>query len=201
MKTPEEAYKRPVVSHFRIFRSLVYCHVAKDALKKLEPKIEFGMFVGYTNTPHNYRVYMLTSRMIVLHKDISFDKEKAMQVSLERELELHADEVILASKDEGPRIDVEHPHVEFHRVETSTHEESLRERIKCTREADRLLDDAQENVGAPSSHRRERRSLERYTRYMALMGACVVTETSSFQEVVQPLVWVDAMAEDYDSIV
>jgi len=86
-------------------------------------------------------------------------------------------------------------------VETSTKAKSSREGRKRTREADKLLDDAQENVGAPSSQRRQRRSPEWYSRYMALMGACVVTEPSSFQEAVQQLVWVDAMVEAYDSIV
>ena len=39
MKTQEEAFsrKRPDVSHFRIFGSLLYWHVKKDARKKLEP--------------------------------------------------------------------------------------------------------------------------------------------------------------------
>jgi len=36
---------------------------------------------------------------------------------------------------------------------------------------------------------------------MALMGECVVTRPSSFKEVVQQSVWVDAMVEEYDSIV
>ena len=70
-------------------------------------------------------------------------------------------------------------------METSTQAESLREGRKRTRETDRLLDIAKENVGAPSSQCRPRRSPERYTGYMALMGAYVVTEPSSFQEEVQ----------------
>eukprot|EP00253_Pinus_taeda_P032847 PITA_32847 len=39
MSTPEEAYsgKRPDISHLRIFGSLVYMQVMKDARKKLEP--------------------------------------------------------------------------------------------------------------------------------------------------------------------
>ena len=68
--------------------------------------------MGYTNTPHNYRVYMLTSQMIVVFRDIRFDEEKVMQVSLEREFGLHVDEKILAPKVEGPHIDVEQPHAE-----------------------------------------------------------------------------------------
>ena len=65
-------------------------------------------------------------------------------------------------------------------VETSTQAESSREGRKRTREADELLGDARGNVGAPSSQCRQRRSLEGYTGYMALMGACVVIEPYSF---------------------
>jgi len=118
--------------------------------------------------------------MTVVRRDIRFNEEKAMQVSLEREIELHADEEILARKVQGPQIDVEQPHAKVQRVETSTQAKSSREGIKHTREVDRLLDDAWENVGAPSSQCRQRRSLERYTRCMELMGACVVIEPSSF---------------------
>ena len=88
MKTLEEAYsgKRLDVGHFRIFGSSVYFHVTKYAWKKLEPIIELGIFVGYTDTPHNYRVYMPTSWMKLARRDIRFDEEKAMRVSLEREI-------------------------------------------------------------------------------------------------------------------
>lgn len=192
MKTLDEAYsnKRPDVGHFKIFGSSIYFHVTKDAWKKLDLTIELGIFVGYTDTPHNYRVYMLTSRMIVVRRDIKFNEEKAIRVSLERELELHADEEILAPKVEEPQIDVEQPHAEVPGVETSTQAESSREGRKHTREADRLLDVARENVGGPTSQCRKRRSLERYTRYISLMGACIVTEPSYFQEAVQHPVWV-----------
>ena len=36
---------------------------------------------------------------------------------------------------------------------------------------------------------------------MALMGECVMTEPSSFKELVKQSVWVNAMVEEYDSIV
>ena len=36
---------------------------------------------------------------------------------------------------------------------------------------------------------------------MALMSKCIVIEPSSFEEVVQEPTWVDAMVEEYDSIV
>ena len=36
---------------------------------------------------------------------------------------------------------------------------------------------------------------------MALVGECVDTEPSSFEEAVQQPVWVDAMVEEYESII
>ena len=134
-------------------------------------------------------------------KDLKFNEQKAMRVSLERELKLHAKEELLVSKKEDPQTNVEQLHAEDPGVETFTHAKSSRDGKKCSREADRLVMDARENAGQASSQRRERRSPERYTSYMALFGECVDTEPSSFEEVVQQLVWVDAMVEEYDCIV
>ena len=68
MSTPEEAFtgKKPDISHLKIFGSSVYIHVTKDARKKLELTTEVGIFVGYTETPHNYHVYFPDSRMTVV---------------------------------------------------------------------------------------------------------------------------------------
>lgn len=56
MSTPEEDFlgKKLDVAHFRIFGSSIYYHVTKDAQKNLEPTTELVIFVGYSNTPHNY---------------------------------------------------------------------------------------------------------------------------------------------------
>ena len=72
MSTQEEAFtgKKPHVSHFKIFGSSVYVHVTKDARKKLEPKTKIGIFLGYNETPHNYRVYFPNNRMTVVQRDI-----------------------------------------------------------------------------------------------------------------------------------
>ena len=123
MSTPEEAFsgKKPDISHLKIFGSSVYIHVTKDARKKLEPTTEVGIFLGYIETPHNYRVYFLDSWMTVVRRDIKFNEVKAMKLSLERELHLHAEEELLVPKDEP--LDVDQPHEEIHGVEDSTHVE------------------------------------------------------------------------------
>jgi hypothetical protein len=202
MSTPEEAFigKKQDVSHLKNFGSSVYVHVTKDSRKKLEPTAEVGIFVGYTETPPNYRVYFRNSKMTVMRRDIKFDEGKAMRLSLERELDLHAKEELLVPKDESQ--DVDQPHEEVHGVEKTTQANpSIINGRKSTTEVDRLrLDDAQ-NVGAPTSQGRQIQSPDPFARYMALMRKCIVTEPSSFQEAVQDPTWVDAMVEEYDSIV
>jgi len=78
MSTPEEAYssKKPDLSHFRIFGANIYMHVMKDARKKLEPTAEVGIFVGYTDTPDNYHVYLPNSGKTVVRRDIKFKRRK-----------------------------------------------------------------------------------------------------------------------------
>ena len=68
MSTPEEAFsgKKPDISHLKIFGSPIYIYVTKDARNNLEPTAEVGIFVGYIETPHNYRVYFSDSRMTVV---------------------------------------------------------------------------------------------------------------------------------------
>ena len=68
MSTPEEAFtgKKPDISHLNIFGSSIYVHVTKNTRKKLELTVEVGIFLGYTETPHNYRVYFPNNRMNVV---------------------------------------------------------------------------------------------------------------------------------------
>ena len=106
-----------------------------------------------------------------------------MWCSLERELQLEPNQVLLDPKEEPLEV-VEQPQVEEQRVETTTQVETPKEGRKRTREYDILLHDARENVGAPTSQCRQGRSLDMYTRYMDLMSRCVVTEPSSFEEAV-----------------
>ena len=87
-------------------------------------------------------------------------------------------------------------------MEESTHAEpNIRTSRKCTTEVERLKLDVVQNVGAPTSQCRQIQSPDRFTGYMALMSKCVVTEPSSFEEASQEPTWVDAMVEEYESIV
>ena len=79
--------------------------MTKNARKKLKPTVEVAIFVGYTETPHNYRVFFPNSGMTVVRRDIKFNEVKAMKFSLEREIHLHAEEELLVPKDEPQDVD------------------------------------------------------------------------------------------------
>ena len=102
MSTPTEAFswKKPDVSHFRIFESSIYCHVSKKARKKLELTIELGIFFKYIDTLNNYRVYLPLLKMTVVRRDVKFDEVETMRCSLERELQLQPYQEIWAPKEE-----------------------------------------------------------------------------------------------------
>ena len=95
--------------------------------------------------------------MTVLRRDIKFNEVKAMKLSLERELHLHAEEELIFPKDEP--LDVDQAQEEIHGVEESTHAEpTIRQGRKRTIEAKRLKLDAAQNVGVPTSQCRQRQS-------------------------------------------
>ena len=81
-------------------------------------------------------------------------------------------------------------------MEAPTHAETSRDGRKRIKEDDILMHGPRENVGAPTSQCRQRRSLDRHTSYMSLMSESVKTEPSSFEELVEQLVWVDSMVSE-----
>lgn len=77
MITPKEAFsgRKHDVSHFTIFVASFYWHASKDSRRKLEPTSEFVVFVGYTETPHNYWVYLPSLNMTVVRRYVKFNEE------------------------------------------------------------------------------------------------------------------------------
>eukprot|EP00253_Pinus_taeda_P030541 PITA_30541 len=68
-------------------------------------------------------------------------------------------------------------------------------RGRTSRELRQILQDAEDFIGAPRNNKRERRQLDRYQALVAQDG-----EPSSFQEAAQRQVWMDAIVEEYNSI-
>ncbi|RDX68216.1 hypothetical protein CR513_52816, partial [Mucuna pruriens] len=75
--TPEEVWsgRKPAISHFRVFGSLCFKHIPDERRKKLDNKEQPIMFLRYDSTG-SYKLYNLTSKKIVLSKDVAVDESK-----------------------------------------------------------------------------------------------------------------------------
>ena len=63
-KTPKEffSYKKPEISHLRIFSYPIYIHIPKEKRTKLDPSGKKDIFVGYSESSKAYRIYFPDSR-------------------------------------------------------------------------------------------------------------------------------------------
>jgi hypothetical protein len=68
------------VGHFRIFGCLTYSHVPFEKRTKLEPMTERGIFVGYSKTSKDFRIYIPSLRKTVL-RDVRFEEDGAFRKS------------------------------------------------------------------------------------------------------------------------
>jgi hypothetical protein len=70
--TSEEVYTgtKPNVSHLRIFGSIYYCHVPSEKRTKLDPTVDKGILVGYSETSRAYRIFVPECRRIMVCKDV-----------------------------------------------------------------------------------------------------------------------------------
>jgi hypothetical protein len=69
------------VGHFRIFGCTTYSYVPSKKRTKLEPMVERGIFVGYSETSKAFRIYLPSLRKTVLRRDVRFEKEGAFTKS------------------------------------------------------------------------------------------------------------------------
>lgn len=60
--------------------------------------------MGYIETPQKNHVYLSSLRLIDVWRDVKFDEDKEMQLSLERELHIPQEEEILAPKEEPQEV-------------------------------------------------------------------------------------------------
>jgi len=58
--------KKSEVSHLMIFGSVAYCHIPDEKRSKLDQTAEKGYLVGYIETLKAYRIYIPSSKKIVV---------------------------------------------------------------------------------------------------------------------------------------
>jgi transposase InsO family protein len=76
-KTPYELWtgEKPVVSHLRVFGCVAYAHVPKPQRKKLDPKSQKTILVGYClESKGAYRLWESQKRRVIISRDVIFDE-------------------------------------------------------------------------------------------------------------------------------
>ncbi|KAG8486393.1 hypothetical protein CXB51_019730 [Gossypium anomalum] len=75
-KTPNEAWSNQKlgVGHLKIFRCVVYAHVADQTRKKLDDKGVKCIFIGYEKRSKAYRLYNPLTKKVIISRDVEFDE-------------------------------------------------------------------------------------------------------------------------------
>lgn len=64
---------KPSVDKIQIFGCLVYIHIPKERIKKLNPTSLNGIFVGYNASSREYKIYIKEDCQIEVSRDVIFD--------------------------------------------------------------------------------------------------------------------------------
>ena len=77
-KSPWELWRGgvPIYSHLRIWGCVTYAQLPKEKRKKWDDKASKCMFIGYTLTTKQYRLYNPISRTLIISRDVEFDENR-----------------------------------------------------------------------------------------------------------------------------
>jgi hypothetical protein len=207
--------KKPEVSHLKIFGFLVFRHIPKEKRNKLEPSGKKGIFVGYCEVSKAFRIYIPCHRHIEISIDVTFYEDATLKKLIKFHLEeVYEEEPVIPSVAESVR-GVPRAVEPVKEVVTSLDEEILEDRDvvefqeppqmtishKTNPAWSRELIQDGEKYGVPEGTKRHVKKPKPFSSYMALMCDLLEKEPTCFEEAIKNKEWVDAMTEEYQSIV
>jgi hypothetical protein len=216
-KTSEEMFtgKKPEVSHLNIFGCPVFIHIPKEKSNKMEPSRKKGIFVGYCEVSKAFRIYIPGHRHIDISRDVTFDEDETLMKSRKCHLEeVYEEKPVIPRVAESVR-EVPRAAEPVREVVTSPDEEILEDHdvaefqeppqmtILHKRKptwARELIQDG-EKYGVPEGTTRQVKRPKPFSSYMALMCDLLEKEPTCFEDAIQKKEWVDAMTEEYQSII
>jgi hypothetical protein len=179
-KTLKEDFigRNPDIGNLHIFGCLTYSHVPLEKKKKMEPTAEKGILVGYSETSKAYRIYISALRKTIVRRDVKFKEDRAFRRSHDSPpTETKEQE---ASKVEEGSTDLKSSDQEEQEA-PSTQEATTTSGKKRPRWLQETLKDAEKHA-TPKGTFKERRPLQNYSSYMALMYNIIDSEPFIFEE-------------------
>jgi len=191
--------KKPEVSHLKIFGCLVYVHIPKEKRTKLDPSEKKGIFVGHCEVSKAFRIYIPGFHDMEISRDVTFDEEAALKRSRKSQHEEVYEEEALPKNVEAtflPDDETPKDHDISKPQERPTMEISRKRKPTWARE---IIQEA-ERYGAPKGSTRISKKPKTVSNYVALMCDLIDQGPTNYEEVVQKKEWVEAMTEEYQSI-
>ena len=84
---------KPKVDHLRIFGSKAYVHIPDEKRRKLDPKSQVGIFVGYPEGSKGYKIFFPETRKFIRSRDVRFMENSKYGYCDDRKLEVNEDNV------------------------------------------------------------------------------------------------------------
>jgi hypothetical protein len=190
----------------------VFIHIPKEKRNKLDPSEKKGIFVGYCEVSKAFRIYIPGQHHIEISRDVTFDEDAALKKSKLCQLEeVYEEEPVIPSTamKEVPRA--AEPMME---VITSPDGELLEDhdivevqeppqmmilhKRKSAWARDLIQDGDKYDV--PQGTTRQVKRPNPFSSYTTLMCDLLEEEPTCFEESIQRKEWVDAMTEEYQSM-
>jgi hypothetical protein len=105
-KTSHEVWfgDKPTVQHLRVFGCLAFMHIPDEKRKKWDLKAIRGIFVGYSLTTKQYRVYDPVTKRLHISRDVIFREEKRYELEKQLSQELSDNQIHFDFEDTQPEI-------------------------------------------------------------------------------------------------
>ena len=171
----------------------------------MDPSGKKGIFVGYCEVSKAFRVYISGYHHIEISREVTFDEDATLKTSRKCHLEEVYEEepvaprVVEPIKEVAvtPNDEIPKDHDMIESQEPPCMMISQKRKQAWARE---IIQDV-EKYGAPEGTIRQSKKPKPFSNHMALMCDLVEKEPTCFEEVVQKKEWMDAMTEEYQSII
>ncbi|WRX24634.1 Integrase [Theobroma cacao] len=73
-KDPSKNFGKPSVDHLKVFESICYHQILESHITKLDFRSEIVVFIGYSEQPKWYRLYLVRFNKVIVSKNVIFDE-------------------------------------------------------------------------------------------------------------------------------
>jgi len=178
------------VNHLRIFGSKDFAHIPKEDRRKLDAKSIKCIFLGYYDEHKAYKMFDPNMHKVFPSRDVLFHEDTGHKVDSHSEWHIPHDYIV-------EDADVTHVQKEDQEEEQEQVQGQDQEKVERTTPQSRRRD---ASTKTPRRTSRQIHTPIRYKDYALMTQVMNTIEPENYQQAKEHKVWMDAMKEEYDSI-